>query len=100
MTDHNINYFCFIIDTVLPCLHRTVLYNDESTTGIDAIQLLHYFFGSYFSDVAEYRIFVRRYYASQGKYFYIIYIHFFNKYRSFSSLQSKYYELPKTCLNN
>lgn len=33
----NINYFCFILDTVLPRLHRTVVYYDKPTTGIDAI---------------------------------------------------------------
>jgi len=93
VTDHNINYFCFIIDTVLPRLYRAVVYNDEPTTGNDEIQLLHYFFGSYFPDVAEYRILVRRYYASQGKFYYITSILFVNKYWPFTSFQSKYYEI-------
>jgi len=53
---------------VLPRLHRAVVYHDQPTTGIDAIQLLHYISGGNFPDVTKYRILVRCYYASQSNF--------------------------------
>lgn len=59
----------FVSDIMLSHLHFTVVCDDQSTFGTDAIQLLYYLPSGYFIDIAEHRVFIRRHSASKGEIF-------------------------------